>query len=81
MISNNNYEKFINCGKCVEYCTLGAYEFKEEHGARRPVVKNPYNCVVLCTGYCNSYPVGGIHHTSKEVTQKIIKNLQNVESG
>ena len=75
-----DYRKCINCGKCVEYCTLGAYEFKEEHGARRPVVKNPYNCVVLCTGCESQCPVGAIHHPSKEITRKIIKKLQNVKS-
>jgi ferredoxin len=24
-----DYEKCINCGKCVEYCHLGVYEFEE----------------------------------------------------
>jgi NAD-dependent dihydropyrimidine dehydrogenase PreA subunit len=25
-----DYDKCINCGKCVEYCKFGTYEFQEE---------------------------------------------------
>ena len=71
-----DYEKCINCGKCVEYCTLGAYEFEEKDGTKRPVVKNPYNCVVLCTGCQSQCPAGAISHPSKEKTREIIKKLQ-----
>jgi NAD-dependent dihydropyrimidine dehydrogenase PreA subunit len=71
-----NYEKCISCGKCVEYCTLGAFEFEEKDGKKRPVVKNPNNCVVLCTGCDEICPVGAIKHQSKKKTQETIKNLR-----
>ena len=74
-----DYEKCINCGKCVEYCTLGAYEFEEKDGKKRPVVKNPYNCVVLCTGCESQCPVGAITHPSKQETRKIIEKLQKTK--
>lgn len=74
-----DYGKCIGCGKCVKYSTLGAYEFIED-GAQRPFVKNPYNCVILCTGCESQCPEGATHHPSKEVTRKIIKNLQNFKS-
>ena len=74
-----DYEKCINCGKCVDYCTLGAYEFEEKDGKKRPVVKNPYNCVVLCTGCESQCPAGAITHPSKQETRKIIEKLQKTK--
>lgn len=75
-----DYEKCIGCGKCVEYCTLEAYEWEEKDEKKRPVVKNPYNCVVLCTGCQPECPVGAITHPSKEETIKIIKKLSKEHS-
>jgi len=40
-----DYEKCINCGICVEYCTLRAYEFEEKNRKKRPVVSDP---VTVC---------------------------------
>ena len=31
-----DYDKCISCGKCVEYCKLGTYEFEEKDGKKRP---------------------------------------------
>lgn len=71
-----DYEKCINCGKCVDYCKLGTYEFEEKDGKKRPIVENPYNCVVLCTGCDSVCPVGAIKHQSKGETREIIKKLR-----
>jgi NAD-dependent dihydropyrimidine dehydrogenase PreA subunit len=71
-----DYDKCIRCGKCVEYCTLGAYEFVEDQGGKKPVVKNPDACVVLCTGCEEQCPAGAIKHPSKEETEKIIGKLR-----
>ena len=71
-----DYEKCIGCGKCVEYCTLGAFEFADENGKKRPIVKNPNNCVVLCTGCDSICPVGAIKHQSKKETNETIRNLR-----
>ena len=71
-----DYEKCISCGKCVEYCKLGVYEFEEKQGEKSPVVRNPYNCVVLCTGCQSQCLATAITHPSKEETRKIIKKLQ-----
>jgi formate hydrogenlyase subunit 6/NADH:ubiquinone oxidoreductase subunit I len=30
-----DYEKCISCGKCVEFCTLGTYEFEETSGKKK----------------------------------------------
>ena len=71
-----NYEKCINCGKCVDYCKLGVYEFEKKEGKKRCVVKNPNNCVVLCTGCEPECPAGAITHPSKIETRKIIRNCR-----
>ncbi|MEM2099309.1 MAG: ferredoxin family protein [Candidatus Bathyarchaeia archaeon] len=71
-----NYEKCVSCGKCVDYCKLGVYDFEEREGRKKPVVKNPYNCVVLCTGCDPICPVGAITHPSKTETRKLIRQLK-----
>jgi NAD-dependent dihydropyrimidine dehydrogenase PreA subunit len=75
-----DYEKCVSCGKCVDYCKLGAYEIKKNDGKERIVVKNPYNCVVLCTGCESQCPSGAISHPSKEETRKIITRMQKAKS-
>ncbi len=75
-----DYEKCISCGKCVDYSKLGAYEFEEKQGARRPVVRNPYKCVVFCTGCEEQCPVGAIKFPSKMETREIIRKLQKTET-
>jgi NAD-dependent dihydropyrimidine dehydrogenase PreA subunit len=71
-----DYEKCISCGKCVDYCKLGAYEFEENQVKKRSVVKNPNNCVVFCTGCEEICPVGAIKFPSKKGTREIIRKLR-----
>ena len=75
-----DYSKCVNCGKCVDYCKLGVYEFEEKEGEKRYVVKNPNNCIVLCTGCESQCPVHAITHPSKVETRKIIRELQKAKS-
>jgi len=71
-----DYGKCVNCGKCVDYCKLGVYEFEEKEEAKKAVVKNPNNCVVLCTGCEAQCPAGAITHPSKQETRKIIREMK-----
>ena len=71
-----DYDKCTYCGKCVEYCTLGTYEFQENDGKKRPLVKNPNNCVVLCSGCDSICPAGAITHPSKKEFQKKLKEIR-----
>jgi NAD-dependent dihydropyrimidine dehydrogenase PreA subunit len=71
-----DYEKCFNCGKCVEYCTLGTFEFEEKDGEKISAVKNPNNCVVLCTGCDGICPAKAIKHQSKKETHETIKKLR-----
>ena len=71
-----DYEKCISCGKCVDYCKLGTFEFEQKNGKQTSAVKNPYNCVVLCTGCDDICPAQAINHPSKEDTRRIIADLR-----
>ena len=71
-----DYDKCISCGKCVEYCTLETYEFEEKDGKKRPVVKNPNSCAVLCSGCDSICPAGAIKHPSKTEFREKIKELR-----
>jgi NAD-dependent dihydropyrimidine dehydrogenase PreA subunit len=71
-----DYGKCASCGKCVDYCKLGTFAFEEKNEKKRPVVKNPNNCVVLCSGCDFICPAGAITHQSKRETREIIKNLR-----
>ena len=75
-----DYEKCIGCGKCFEFCHNRVFDIEEKDGEKRVIVKNPYNCVVLCTGCQPECPVGAIAHPSEEETIKIIKKLKKEHS-
>jgi NAD-dependent dihydropyrimidine dehydrogenase PreA subunit len=75
-----NYEKCTSCGKCVDYCKLGVYEFEDEEGKKVSVVKSPDNCVVFCTVCEEQCPAGAIKFPSKKETREIIRKLQKKEA-
>jgi NAD-dependent dihydropyrimidine dehydrogenase PreA subunit len=60
----------------VDYCKLDTFEFEEKDGKKRTIVKNPNNCVVLCTGCDEICPAGAITHPSKKEASEIIRNLR-----
>lgn len=53
-----NEEKCTGCKTCVEFCSHGTYEWNEEKG--KPIVANPYNCVVGCSNCRMKCPVEAI---------------------
>jgi len=59
--------KCSQCLSCVNFCKQGVYEI--ENG--KPVVKNPLNCVVGCTGCDRICPNGAITHPSREYLEKL----------
>ena len=71
-----DHDKCVNCGTCVEYCKLGVYDVVEEQGEKRPIVKNPNNCVVFCTGCEGQCPAGAISFPSKQKTREFIRKLR-----
>ena len=75
-----DYEKCVSCGKCADYCELGTYTLEEKEGKKRPVVKNPYNCVVLCNGCDAICPAGAIMHLSKKETRALIREMRKSQT-
>jgi NAD-dependent dihydropyrimidine dehydrogenase PreA subunit len=75
-----DYEKCISCGKCVDFCSLGVFAFEEKEGEKIVVVKNPYSCVVLCSGCDEVCPIGAIKHPSRKETQRTIRELQRIKA-
>ncbi len=71
-----DYIKCSNCETCVEYCKLSVYDVVEEQREKKPIVKNPNNCVVFCTGCEGQCPEGAISFPSKQKTREVIKKLR-----
>lgn len=71
-----DYEKCVTCGRCVDFCHVGAFEIQEKNGEKRTVAKNPSPCIVFCRGCEDVCPAGAITHPSEEETQKIIDKLK-----
>ncbi len=74
-----DYAKCTTCGKCVDFCHVGAFKFEETNGKKQTVV-NPNRCVVFCHGCETVCPFGAITHPSEEETQKIIDKLQTAKA-
>jgi len=75
-----DYDKCLTCGKCVDYCHMGVFEFEEKEGKKRTVVKNPNSCVVMCRGCEDICSADAITHPSEEKTQKTIEKLKKAKA-
>ena len=75
-----DYDKCVNCGICIDYCKLGVYDLIDNGEEEKSIVKNPNNCVVLCTGCKEQCPVGAITFPSKQETREILKKLKKINS-
>lgn len=47
-----------SCRTCFDFCSHGVYEWNVEQ--QKPVVKNPFNCIVGCSGCASQCPSGAI---------------------
>jgi len=59
----------VSCLACVSFCKNNVYA--EENGKSK--VKNPLNCVVVCTGCEKVCPVSAISHPPKEYLVELLK--------
>jgi len=67
-----NYKKCIRCLACVNFCTHNVYT--EKNG--KPIVANPNNCVVGCTGCDGVCPQKAISHPPKSYLNNLAKNAK-----
>jgi NAD-dependent dihydropyrimidine dehydrogenase PreA subunit len=60
--------------ECLNFCKNDVYEWEEENN--RPVVKNPYNCVVGCQACINICPVQAIRFPDKQELRATLRRLR-----
>ncbi len=70
-----DHAKCTTCGKCIDFCHMSVFEFREMNGKKRTAV-NLNCCVVFCRGCETVCPAGAITHPSEEKTQEIIDKLK-----
>lgn len=75
-----DHEKCVVCGTGVDYCKLGLFEFEEKEEKKRPVVKNPNNCVIFCTDCEKQCTMGAIKFPCKKETREAIKKLAEAKN-
>lgn len=69
-----DHEKCIQCGQCVAFCSHGTYETNE---SGQPVVKNPYHCVVACSGCKPQCPAEAISFPPLSVLGDLLDQVRN----
>lgn len=69
-----DYDLCTGDQECFNFCKNGVFAWDEEN--RRPMVQNPYNCVVGCQACLNICPVEAIHFPSKEELRETMKRLR-----
>ena len=55
---------------------MKVFATEENDGTKRTIVKNPYGCVVTCTGCDSICPTGAIKHPSEREFHEKIKDLR-----
>jgi NAD-dependent dihydropyrimidine dehydrogenase PreA subunit len=69
-----NYDKCVGCMECYNFCANNVLTWDEAEN--RPIVKNPYDCVLGCSACTQLCPVGAISFISIEELRKIIRKLR-----
>jgi len=64
---------------CVAFCKHGVYIW--DPAAERPVVANPYNCVVACSKCASLCPSGAIGFPTLEWLEEFLGRLREEASG
>lgn len=65
-------DKCTGCGVCVSFCHKDVYGDSEDG----PVVRNPHNCVVGCTGCVGQCPAGAISFPTLVDLREALKRLR-----
>jgi NAD-dependent dihydropyrimidine dehydrogenase PreA subunit len=70
-----DYDKCVGCMECYNFCRNNVFTWDE--AKNRPIVKNPYNCVLGCSACTQLCLVGAISFISIEELRKIIRKLRS----
>lgn len=71
-----DYDKCTGCLSCVNFCKNNVYGIEEN----KPIVINPFNCVVGCKACSNLCPNDAISFPSREELKDILKKLREKSS-
>lgn len=69
-----DYDLCLGDQDCFRFCKNQVFVWNPER--ERPVVENPYNCVVGCQACINICPVEAIRFPSKEELRETLKRLR-----
>ena len=69
-----DYDLCTGDQECFHFCKNDVFAWDEEN--RRPIVQNPYNCVVGCQACINICPAAAIHFPSKEELRATMRRLR-----
>ena len=64
-------ERCVGCRICFDFCPKKVYELDAATG--KPVVKHPYECVVLCAGCVPKCPAGAIRFPRREDFEHFVR--------
>jgi NAD-dependent dihydropyrimidine dehydrogenase PreA subunit len=77
-----DYEKCTGCLTCVKIDSANGHDvYAVDGNPPRPIVKNPYGCVVGCETCAKMCPSGAISFPSRDELRKILKDLRLKYSG
>lgn len=69
-----DYDLCTGDQECFHFCKNDVFAWDEEN--QRPIVQNPYNCVVGCQACINICPAEAIRFPSKEELRATMKLLR-----
>lgn len=69
-----DYEICTGDQECFNFCKNDVFTWDE--GNNRPIVKNPYNCVVGCQACINVCPVEALEFPSKDELRATLRQLR-----
>ena len=70
-----DYDECVGCMECYNFCRNNVFTWDE--AKNRPIVKNPYNCVLGCSACTQLCPAEAISFISSEELRKIIRKLRS----
>lgn len=72
-----DYDKCVGCLQCVETDRKAGHNvYAVEGNPPRPVVKNPYECVVGCQTCAIVCPQGAIIFPSRDELKRVLRELR-----
>lgn len=69
-----NDELCLGDQECYLFCKNSVFAWDDEK--KRPIIQNPYNCVVGCQACINVCPVEAISFPSKEELRETLRRLR-----